>query len=188
MREAKSSANCTSWGNKVVSVVLSVVLLGFGWPAVNPAEVYAEDGAANAGGSYQLSGDSASNATSTGEGADTASRADGESAGNSSPALAGMESDAAGDSGDPNIPSTAAAQPAKGAADPSVASDAMVAQSLSITGADTVAQFSTVQLTGTTSPANAEGTYVWFSNNDNILTVDQGGMATVFAREAQRSR
>ena len=45
MREAKSSANCTSWGNKIVSVVLSVVLLGFGWPAVNPADVYAEDGA-----------------------------------------------------------------------------------------------------------------------------------------------
>ena len=178
MREAKSSANCTSWGNKIVSVVLSVVLLGFGWPAVNPAEVYAEDSAANAGGSYQLSGDSASNATSTGEGADIASRADGESAGSSSPALAGMESDAAGDSGDPNIPSTASSTTSKGGADPSVASDAMVAQSLSITGADTVAQFSTAQLTGTTSPANAEGTYVWFSNNDNILTVDQGGMVT----------
>ena len=178
MREAKSSANCTSWGNKVVSVVLSVVLLGFGWPAVNPAEVYAEDGAANAGGSYQLAGDSASRAVSTGEGADIASRANGESAGNSSPALAGMESDAAGDSGDPNTPSTASSTTSKGAADPSVASDAMVAQSLSITGADTVAQFSTAQLTGTTSPANAEGTYVWFSNNDNILTVDQSGMVT----------
>lgn len=50
MREAKSSANCTSWGNKIVSVVLSAILLGFGWPAVNPAEVYAEDGAAMAGG------------------------------------------------------------------------------------------------------------------------------------------
>ena len=50
MREAKSSANCTSWGNKIVSVVLSAILLGFGWPAVNPAEVYAEDGAASGGG------------------------------------------------------------------------------------------------------------------------------------------
>ena len=104
MREAKSPANCTSWGNKVVSVVLSAVLLGFGWPAVNPAEVYAEDGAANAGGSYQLAGDSASNATSTGEGADAASRANDESAGSSSPALVGVESDAAGDSGNPNTP------------------------------------------------------------------------------------
>ena len=104
MREAESSANCTSWGNKVVSVVLSAVLLGFGWPAVNPAEVYEEDGAANGGGSSQLVGDSASNAASTGEGAGTASRANGESAGSSSPALAGAESDAAGDSGNPNTP------------------------------------------------------------------------------------
>ena len=177
MREAKSSANCTSWGNKVVSVVLSVVLLGFGWPAVNPAEVYAEDSAANAGGSYQLADDSASNTASTGEGADTASRANGESTESSSPALAGMESDAAGDSGDPNTLSTTSITTSKGAADPSVA-DAAVAQFLSITGADTVAQFSTTQLTGTTSPANAEGTYIWSSNNDNILTVDQSGTVT----------
>ena len=179
MREAKSSVNCTSWGNKVVSVVLSAVLLGFGWPAVNPAEVYAEDSAANAGGSYQLVGDSASNAASTGEGAGTASRANGESAGSSSPALAGVESDAAGDSGNPNTPpSTTSSTTSKGAADPFAASDATVAQSLSITGSDTVAQFSTAQLTGTTSPANAEGAYVWSSNNDNILTVDQSGMVT----------
>ena len=179
MREAESSANCTSWGNKVVSVVLSAVLLGFGWPAVNPAEVYAEDGAANGGGSSQLVGDSASNAASTGEGAGTASRANGESAGSSSPALAGAESDAAGDSGNPNTPpSTTSSTTSKGAADPFAASDATVAQSLSITGSDTVAQFSTAQLTGTTSPANAEGAYVWSSNNDNILTVDQSGMVT----------
>ena len=177
MREAKNSANCTSWGNKIVSVVLSVVLLGFGWPAVNPAEVYAEDGAANAGGSYQLAGDSASNAAST-EGADTASHVNGESGGNSSPALAGTESDAAGNGGDPNALSTTNSTTSKGAADSSAASDAAVAQSLSITGADTVAQFSTAQLTGTTSPANAEGTYVWSSNNDNILTVDQSGTVT----------
>ena len=178
MREAKSSANCTSWGNKIVSVVLSVVLLGFGWPVVNPAEVYAEDGAANAGGSYQLAGDSASNAASTGEGADTASRANGESAGNSSPALAGMESDAAGDSGDPNTPSTTSSTTSKGAADSSAAADSTVAQSLSITGADAVEQFSTMQLTATTSPSNAEGTYIWSSNNDNILSVDQSGTVT----------
>ena len=114
MREAKSSANCTSWGNKVVSVVLSAVLLGFGWPAVNPAEVYAEDGAANGGGSSQLVGDSASNAASTGEGAGTASRANGESAGSSSPALAGMESAAAGNGSDSNTPSTTSSTTSKG--------------------------------------------------------------------------
>ena len=50
MREAKSSANCTSWGNKIVSVVLSAILRGLGWPAVNPAEGYPKEGAAGGGG------------------------------------------------------------------------------------------------------------------------------------------
>lgn len=186
MREAKSSANCTSWGNKIVSVVLSAVLLGFGWPAVDPAEVYAEDGAANGGGSSQLAGDSASNAASTGEGAGTTSRANGESTESSSPALAGMESDAAGDSGDSNTPSATNNESGK-AADSSSVADAAVAQSLFITGADTVAQFSTMQLTATTSPANAEGTYVWSSNNDNILTVAQSGTVTGVRQGARRS-
>lgn len=35
-----------------------------------------------------------------------------------------------------------------------------------------------MQLTATTSPPNAEGTYIWSSNNDNILTVDQSGTVT----------
>ena len=152
MREAKSSANCTSWGNKVVSVVLSAVLLGFGWPAVNPAEVYAEDGAANGGGSSQLSGDAANLAATLGGGDDAPARPSGESAGISSPELAGVESDIAGDSGCSNTPSASNGGTVKGAADSSSVADAAVAQSLFITGADTVAQFSTMQLTGTTSP------------------------------------
>ena len=179
MREAKSSANCTSWGNKVVSVVLSAVLLGFGWPAVNPAEVYAEDGAVNDGGSYQLTGDAAGRATSSGGAGDASARSVSESAwGGVLPALTGAESDGAGDGGGFSTPSATNGVDGKGAADSSSVADAAVAQSLSITGADTVAQFSTAQLTGTTSPANAEGTYVWSSNNDNILTVDQSGMVT----------
>lgn len=36
-----SLADRYSFGHKALSVVLSVVLLGFGWPAVNPAEVFA---------------------------------------------------------------------------------------------------------------------------------------------------
>ena len=32
-----------SFGHKALSVVLSVVLLGFGWPAVNPSETFASD-------------------------------------------------------------------------------------------------------------------------------------------------
>lgn len=177
MREAKSSANCTSWSNKVVSVVLSAILLGFGWPAVNPAEVYAEDGAVNGGGCSQLSGDAANLAATLGGGDDAPARPSGESVGISSPALAGVESDIAGDSGDPNTPSATNNESGK-AADSSAAADSAIAQSLSITGADTVAQFSTMQLTATTSPSNAEGTYIWSSNNDNILTVDQSGTVT----------
>lgn len=41
-----SLADRYSFGHKALSVVLSVVLLGFGWPAVNPAEVFANDDAA----------------------------------------------------------------------------------------------------------------------------------------------
>lgn len=177
MREAKSSANCTSWGNKIVSVVLSAILLGFGWPAVNPAEVYAEDGAANGGGCSQLSGDATNLAATLGGGDDAPARPSGESVGISSPALGGVESDIAGDSGDSNTPSATNNESGK-AADSSAAADSTVAQSLSITGADAVAQFSTMQLTATTSPSNAEGTYIWSSNNDNILTVDQSGTVT----------
>lgn len=86
----------------------------------------------------------------------------------------GVESDIAGDSGDSNTPSATNNESGK-AADSSAAADSAIAQSLSITGADAVAQFSTMQLTATTSPSNAEGTYIWSSNNDNILTVDQSG-------------
>lgn len=89
----------------------------------------------------------------------------------------GVESDIAGDSGDSNTPSATNNESGE-AADSSAAADSAIAQSLSITGADAVAQFSTMQLTATTSPSNAEGTYIWSSNNDNILTVDQSGTVT----------
>ena len=129
------------------------------------------------GGCSQLSGDAANLAATLGGGDDAPARPSGESVGISSPALVGVESDIAGDSGDSNTPSATNNESGK-AADSSAAADSTVAQSLSITGADAVAQFSTMQLTATTSPSNVEGTYVWSSNNDNILTVDQGGMVT----------
>ena len=129
------------------------------------------------GGCSQLSGDAANLAATLGGGDDAPARPSGESVGISSPALVGVESDIAGDSGDSNTPSATNNESGK-AADSSAAADSTVAQSLSITGADAVAQFSTMQLTATTSPSNAEGTYVWSSNNDNILTVDQSGTVT----------
>ena len=130
-----------------------------------------------AGGCSQLSGDAANLAATLGGGDDAPARPSGESVGISSPALVGVESDIAGDSGDSNTPSATNNESGK-AADSSAAADSTVAQSLSITGADAVAQFSTMQLTATTSPSNVEGTYVWSSNNDNILTVDQSGTVT----------
>lgn len=129
------------------------------------------------GGCSQLSGDAANLAATLGGGDDAPARPSGESVGISSPALVGVESDIASDSGDSNTPSATNNESGK-AADSSAAADSTVAQSLSITGADAVAQFSTMQLTATTSPSNAEGTYVWSSNNDNILTVDQSGTVT----------
>ena len=129
------------------------------------------------GGCSQLSGDAANLAATLGGGDDAPARPSGESVEISSPALAGVESDIAGDSGDPNTPSATNNESGK-AADSSAAADSTIAQSLSITGADAVAQFSTMQLTATTSPSNAEGTYIWSSNNDNILTVDQSGTVT----------
>lgn len=129
------------------------------------------------GGSSQLSGDAANLAATLGGGDDAPARSSGESVGISSPALVGVESDIAGDSGDSNTPSATNNESGK-AADSSAAADSAIAQSLSITGADAVAQFSTIQLTATTSPSNAEGTYIWSSNNDNILTVDQSGTVT----------
>lgn len=130
-----------------------------------------------AGGCSQLSGDATNLAATLGGGDDAPARPSGESVGISSPALGGVESDIAGDSGDSNTPSATNNESGK-AADSSAAADSTVAQSLSITGADAVAQFSTMQLTATTSPSNAEGTYIWSSNNDNILTVDQSGTVT----------
>lgn len=129
------------------------------------------------GGCSQLSGDAANLAATLGGGDDAPARPSGESVGISSPALVGVESDIAGDSGDSNTPSATNNESGK-AADSSAAADSAIAQSLSITGADAVAQFSTMQLTATTSPSNAEGTYIWSSNNDNILTVDQSGTVT----------
>lgn len=129
------------------------------------------------GGCSQLSGDAANLAATLGGVDDAPARPSGESVGISSPALVGVESDIAGDSGGSNTPSATNNESGK-AADSSAAADSTVAQSLSITGADAVAQFSTMQLTATTSPSNVEGTYVWSSNNDNILTVDQSGTVT----------
>ena len=52
------------------------------------------------------------------------------------------------------------------------------AQAISISGSDTVTQFSNIQLAATVVPAEATGTYEWSSSNEDILTVDNSGNVT----------
>ena len=62
-----------SLGHKALSVALSVVLMGFGWPAVSPSQVYAGDGAAVEDAAAQVEGASSGAATSSADkAADTA--------------------------------------------------------------------------------------------------------------------
>ena len=56
-----------------------------------------------------------------------------------------------------------------------VVQPATPAQAISISGSDTVTQFSGIQLTATVVPAEATGAYVWSSSNEDILTVDNSG-------------
>ena len=56
-----------------------------------------------------------------------------------------------------------------------VVQPATPARSISISGSDTVTQFSGIQLTATVDPAEATGTYDWSSSNEDILTVDNSG-------------
>lgn len=59
-----------------------------------------------------------------------------------------------------------------------VVQPATPAQAISISGSDTVTQFSNIQLTATVVPAEATGAYVWSSSNEDILTVDNSGNVT----------
>ena len=52
------------------------------------------------------------------------------------------------------------------------------ARAISISGSDTVTQFSDIQLAATVVPAEAAGTYEWSSSNEDILTVDNNGNVT----------
>ena len=49
---------------------------------------------------------------------------------------------------------------------------------VSISGADTVKQFQTTQLTANLTPADANGKVTWTSSNEQILSVDENGLVT----------
>ena len=76
-----------SLGHKALSVALSVVLMGFGWPAVSPSQVYAGDGAAADDAAAQVEGASSAAATSTADkAADTAASSAASAASSAAPA------------------------------------------------------------------------------------------------------
>ena len=67
-----SMAQRYSLGHKALSVALSVVLMGFGWPAVSPSQVYAGDGAAADDAAAQVKGASSAADSAAEKAADTA--------------------------------------------------------------------------------------------------------------------
>ena len=213
-----------SFGHKALSVVLSVVLLGFGWPAVNPSETFASDESAQddqvqaevaqpeeTQALEETADDSAAMALATADEAAPVAASDkqavaepaaDESATASAPSASDEEEASAVEDAveedsavDNQGSSQAAAAQAKTEYDISlvlknasikkadgtdelVSSPATPAQAISISGSDTVTQFSDIQLTATVVPAEATGAYVWSSSNEDILTVDNSGNVT----------
>ena len=55
---------------------------------------------------------------------------------------------------------------------------AVVPTSISISGADTVKQFQTTQLTANFTPEGANGKVTWTSSNEEILSVNENGLVT----------
>ncbi len=96
-----------SLGHKALSVALSVVLMGFGWPAVSPSQVYAGDGAAADDAAAQVEGASSAAATSAADkSADTAASS-----------AASAESSAAPAAGEQPASTTSQQQAASGASE-----------------------------------------------------------------------
>ena len=76
-----------SLGHKALSVALSVVLMGFGWPAVSPSQVYAGDGVAADDAAVQVEGASSAAATSAADkAADAAASSEASAASSAAPA------------------------------------------------------------------------------------------------------
>lgn len=113
-----------SLGHKALSVALSVVLMGFGWPAVSPSQVYAGDGAAADDAAAQVEGASSAAATSTADKAADAAASSAASAA-SSAAPAASERPASTTSQQQAAPSASVpAQPAATQRDESAKEDA----------------------------------------------------------------
>ena len=121
---AESMTQRYSLGHKALSVALSVVLMGFGWPAVSPSQVYAGDGAAADDTAVQVEGASSAAATSAADKAADAAASSAASAA-SSAAPAASEQPASTTSQQQATPSASEpAQPAATQQDESAKKDA----------------------------------------------------------------
>lgn len=84
-----------SLGHKALSVALSVVLMGFGWPAVSPSQVYAGDGAAADDAAAQVEGASSAATTSAADKAAGTATSSAASSASEQPASAASQQQAA---------------------------------------------------------------------------------------------
>lgn len=187
-----------SLGHKALSVALSVVLMGFGWPAVSPSQVYAGDGAAADDAAVQVEGASSAAATSAADKAADAAASSAASAA-SSAAPAASEQPASTTSQQQAAPSASEpAQPAGTQQDESAKEDAdtadveLVLGNASITYMNQVVSAPAHKVTVpvnddfkfTVSPDNGYSltkAVLKVSGKENPISPDEQGVYTVFA-------
>ena len=189
-----------SLGHKALSVALSVVLMGFGWPAVSPSQVYAGDGAAADDAAVQVEGASSAAATSAADKAADAAASSAASAA-SSAAPAASEQPASTTSQQQAAPSASEpAQPAGTRQDESAKEDAdtadveLVLGNASITYMNQVVSAPAHKVTVpvnddfkfTVSPDNGYSltkAVLKVSGKENPISPDEQGVYTVFAAD-----
>lgn len=189
-----------SLGHKALSVALSVVLMGFGWPAVSPSQVYAGDGAAADDAAVQVEGASSAAATSAADKAADAAASSAASAA-SSAAPAASEQPASTTSQQQAVPSASEpAQPAGTQQDESAKEDAdtadveLVLGNASITYMNQVVSAPAHKVTVpvnddfkfTVSPDNGYSltkAVLKVSGKENPISPDEQGVYTVFAAD-----
>lgn len=187
-----------SLGHKALSVALSVVLMGFGWPAVSPSQVYAGDGAAADDAAVQVEGASSAAATSAADKAADAAASSAASAA-SSAAPAASEQPASTTSQQQAAPSASEpAQPAGTQQDESAKEDAdtadveLVLGNASITYMNQVVSAPAHKVTVpvnddfkfTVSPDNGYSltkAVLKVPGKENPISPDEQGVYTVFA-------
>nr|WP_294399157.1 MBG domain-containing protein [uncultured Senegalimassilia sp.] len=197
---AESMTQRYSLGHKALSVALSVVLMGFGWPAVSPSQVYAGDGAAADDTAVQVEGASSAAATSAADKAADAAASSAASAA-SSAAPAASEQPASTTSQQQATPSASEpAQPAATQQDESAKKDAdtadveLVLGNASITYLNQVVSAPAHKVTVpvkddfkfTVSPDNGYSltkAVLKVSGKENPISPDEQGVYTVFAAD-----